>query len=109
MTKVIVMTDAMTVSEIDGHRLAVMATTQRHRTDVAAGNRITPKVLVDQDADSPGETKTEVTHDLGIEIHSGNKEKRKKAYKEYLGFSVGLPLTRGKQASKTGHCCQGFG
>ena len=80
MTKVIVMTDAMTVSEIDGHRLAVMATTQRHRTDVAAGNRITPKVLVDQDADSPGETKTEVTHDLGIEIHSGNKEKRKKAY-----------------------------
>jgi len=58
-TKVIVMTDAMTVTEIDGHRLTVMAITQRPRRDVAKGDRRTPEVLADQD--SPGGTKTEVT------------------------------------------------
>lgn len=68
VTKVIVTTDTMTISEIDGHRLIVMATAQRLRTDVAKEERITPEVPADQDADSSGGTKTEATHDLRIEI-----------------------------------------
>jgi len=61
------MTNATTVTETDGHRLTIMAIAQCLRIDGAMGDRTTPKVLADQDSDSPSGTKAEVTHYLGIE------------------------------------------
>jgi len=54
--------------EIDGHHLTVMTIAQHLRTDAVMGDKTAHEVFADQDVDSPGRTKTEVTHDLRIEI-----------------------------------------
>ena len=45
-----------------------MTIARRLRTDVAMGDKTAPGVLAQQDADSPGGTRIEETHGLGIEI-----------------------------------------